>query len=146
MRPCNGGHVVQNRQSALSLAWHEWFSKERQRMKDLLLRARVVVRTSNVNIWQTSSKCCTKKRASRAAQLFVFIQPINLRIDLWRCRCRSRRHFLNSQLNRRTATWNPFFTGKRFAHCLPFELRIALSRGFERKKVTRLIKLTGNNL
>ena len=41
------GHVVQNRRSALSLAWHEW---SRQRMKDLLLRAGGVVRTSNMKI------------------------------------------------------------------------------------------------
>ena len=41
-------------------------------MKDLLLRARVLVRTSkfkfHVVIWQTTSKICTKKRAARAAR------------------------------------------------------------------------------
>ena len=41
----------------------------RQRVKDVLLRARVVV-------WQTTSKHCTKKRAARAARLVFFIQPI----------------------------------------------------------------------
>ena len=52
-------------------------------MKDLLLRARVVVRTSNMKIsrrrWHTSSKHCTKKRAARptrAAGLLFFIKPI----------------------------------------------------------------------
>jgi len=49
-------------------------------MKDLLLRAPVVVRTSNMKIsrvvWQTTSKHWIKKRAKRAARLFVFIQPI----------------------------------------------------------------------
>ena len=43
-------------------------------MKDLLLNARVVPRTSNwkfhIVIWQTTSKNCNKKRAARAAQLF----------------------------------------------------------------------------
>ena len=35
------GHVVQNRRSALSLAWHEWFSREGNwRIKDLLLHCR----------------------------------------------------------------------------------------------------------
>ena len=49
-------------------------------MEDLLLSARVVVRTSKINI----SRChlavyvkkCTKKRAARAAQLFFLVQPI----------------------------------------------------------------------
>ena len=45
------GHVVQNRRSALSLSWHEWFScKGNWRMKDLRLLARVVVRTSDMKI------------------------------------------------------------------------------------------------
>ena len=42
------GHVVQNRRSALSFAWHEMGPMHR--MKDLLLRARGVVRTSNIKI------------------------------------------------------------------------------------------------
>ena len=58
-------------------------------MKDLLLRASVVFRTSNMKIsrshledygkiviWKTMAKHCTKKRAARAARLFFFIQPI----------------------------------------------------------------------
>ena len=49
-------------------------------MKDLLLQARVVGRTSNkkihVVIWQTTSNICTRKRVARAARLFFFIQPI----------------------------------------------------------------------
>ena len=72
-------HVVQNTRIALSLAWYERFSCK-GRVKDLLLRARVVVRTSNTKIssclWQTTSKHCTKKRAARAALLFFLIQPI----------------------------------------------------------------------
>ena len=54
-------------------------------MKDLLLRARVVVRTSNMKISRRrladyTSKHCTTKRAARAARLFFFIQPIKLLI------------------------------------------------------------------
>ena len=49
-------------------------------MKDLLVRARVVDRTSNMKIhvvvWQTTSRHITKKRVARAARLFFFIQPI----------------------------------------------------------------------
>ena len=47
---------------------------------DLLLRARVVIRTSiwkfHVVVWQTTLKHCTKKRAAHAARLFFFIQPM----------------------------------------------------------------------
>jgi len=51
LRLYHGGHVAQNKRSALSLAWHEWFScKGRESVKDLLLQCRVVVRTSKVNI------------------------------------------------------------------------------------------------
>ena len=49
------GHVVQNGRGALSLALNEWLSRKAK--KDLLLRARVVVRTSNIKIvvvWQTT--------------------------------------------------------------------------------------------
>ena len=50
------------------------------RMIDLLLRARVVVRTSNTKISSRRladyAKHCTKKRSARAARLFFFIQPI----------------------------------------------------------------------
>ena len=52
----------------------------RQRMKDLLLRASVVVRTSNMKNSRRRLadfvKHCTKKRAARAARLFFFIEPI----------------------------------------------------------------------
>ena len=51
-----------------------------QRMKNLLLRACVVVRTSNMKISRRPLadyvKNCTKKRAARAARLFFLIQPI----------------------------------------------------------------------
>ena len=49
-------------------------------MKDLLLRARVVVRTSKIKIPRGRVadyvKNCTKKRAPRAARLFFFVLPI----------------------------------------------------------------------
>ena len=75
MRLLHVDHVVQNRRTALSLAWHEWFSRK-DRMKDLLHRARVVVRTSNMKISRRRLADYTKKRATRAARLFFFIQPI----------------------------------------------------------------------
>ena len=49
-------------------------------MKDLLLRARVVVRTSNMKISRLRLpdyvKTLHQKACSRAARLFFFIQPI----------------------------------------------------------------------
>ena len=49
-------------------------------MKDLLLRASVVVRTSNTKILRLRLayyvKTMYKKRAARAAPLFFFIQPM----------------------------------------------------------------------
>ena len=51
----------------------------KKRMKDLLLRARVVVRTSKTISRRRLAdypKNCTKKRAARAARLFFFVLPI----------------------------------------------------------------------
>ena len=53
-------------------------------MKDLLLRARVVVRTSNMKISRCRLadyvKTLHQKRAARAARLVFFVQPIKLLI------------------------------------------------------------------
>ena len=55
---------------------------QRPRMKNVLLRVRVVVRTLHMNISRRCladrlrQKCCSKKRAPRAARLFFLIQPI----------------------------------------------------------------------
>ena len=65
-------------------------------MKDSVLRAHVVVKTLNLG----SSRGCFaeygkemfKMDPARAARLSFVISPI----VLWRCRCRSRSHFLNS--------------------------------------------------
>ena len=63
----------------------------RQRMKDLLPRVRVIVRSSKMKILtpfvvQITSKYCKQKRAARAARLF-FSHAANQIIDLWHCRC-----------------------------------------------------------
>ena len=75
------GHVLHHRRSRLWLVWHKLVFMLGQRMKNLLQRCRVVVRTSkmlkfHVVIWQTSAQNCTKGRAARAARLFLFVQPI----------------------------------------------------------------------
>ena len=71
-------------------------------MKDLLLRARVVVRTSNMKISRRrladyvktlhQKACCTCSR-------ILFLHSTNQIIDLWRCRWRCRRQILNSLLS-----------------------------------------------
>ena len=73
-------HVVQNRRSAFSLAWHEWFSCKGKKWKiyysELALSLQPQIWKFHVVVWQTTSKHCTKKRAARAARLSFFIQPI----------------------------------------------------------------------
>ena len=76
------GRVVQNRRSALSLAWHEWFSCKGKDWKiyccELALSSELQIWKFHVVFCQTTSKHCIKKRAARAARLFFFIQPIKV--------------------------------------------------------------------
>ena len=73
-------HFVQNRRSALSLAWYEWFSYKGKEEKicccKLPLSTEPQIWKIPVVVWHTMSKNCTKKRAARAARLFFFIQAI----------------------------------------------------------------------
>ena len=72
---------------------------QRQRMKDLLLRARVFVRTSNMKISRRHLADYVKKllqKACRTCNTIIFPHSTNKIIYLWRCCCRCRRHFLNS--------------------------------------------------
>ena len=72
--------VIQNRRSALSLAWYEWFSCKGKEWKiyccELALLSYPQIWKFHVIVWQTTSKHCTKNRAARAARLFFFIQQI----------------------------------------------------------------------
>ena len=71
------GHVVQRRRSALSLAWHRWFSCKDKEWKIYccgLALSEAQKLNIHVVIWQTTSKICTKERAARAARLFFLIQ------------------------------------------------------------------------
>ena len=68
-------------------------------MKDLRLRARLAIRTSSTQISRRDladyvSKL-HQKRAARACTV-IFLNSTNQIINLWFCRSRSRRHFLNS--------------------------------------------------
>ena len=73
-------HVVQNRRSAISLVWHEWFSCKCKEWKiyccELALSSEPQIWKFHVVVWPTTSKHCTKKRAARAARSFFFIQPM----------------------------------------------------------------------
>ena len=67
-------------------------------MKDFLLRARVVVRTSNVKISPRRLADYDKaslQKACRTCSTIVFLHSTNQIIDLWRCRWRCRRQILN---------------------------------------------------
>ena len=70
-----------------------------QRMKDLLLRAPVVVRTSNMKISRRRLADYVKtlhQKACRTCSTIIFLHSTNEIIDLWRCRWRCRRQILNS--------------------------------------------------
>ena len=67
-------------------------------MKDFLLRARVVVRASNIKISRRHLAHYVKKlhqKACRTCSTIIFPYSVNQIIDLWHCCC-SRRRFLNS--------------------------------------------------
>ena len=87
------------RGSELSLSWHEWFSCKKQRMKALLPRALVAVRTSKMKISRRRLASYVEKVHEKACctrSTIIFLRSTNQIIDLWRCRCRCCRHFLNS--------------------------------------------------
>jgi len=75
------GCVAQNRQSAISLAWHGWLSCKAKEWKIYcsgLASAEHQVSIFHVVIWQTTSKKKkrNKKRTARSARFISFIQPI----------------------------------------------------------------------
>ena len=68
-------------------------------MKDLLLRARVVFRISNMKISRGHLPDYVKtlhQKASRTCSTIIFLHSINQIIDLWRCCWRCCRQILNS--------------------------------------------------
>ena len=75
----------------------------RQRVKDLLLRAPVVVRTSNMKISRRRLADYVKtlhQKAWRTCSTIIFLHSTNQIIDLWRCRWCCRSQILNSLLFR----------------------------------------------
>ena len=75
-----------------SLDWHALFSFREKRMREFLLRERVVIGIPNlINRRRLaemySNACCT-------CSTIIFHHSAN-HIDLWRCRCHNRRRFWN---------------------------------------------------
>ena len=68
---------------------------QRQKMKDVLLRARVVVRTSNTKISRRHLADYVKTLHQKACSTSTMIFPCSTNhiVDLWRCRCRVTREF-----------------------------------------------------
>ena len=74
------------------------FHVKRDRARDLKLQARVVVKTSNMEFSRRYLADYVKKlhhKACRTCRTIIFPYSTNQIIDLWRCRCRSRRRFLD---------------------------------------------------
>ena len=75
-------------------------------MKDFLLRAPVVVRTSNMKIARRSLADYVKTLHQKACRTIIFLYSTNQIIDLWRCRwptgrgCRSGRQEVNKVFER----------------------------------------------
>ena len=79
-------------------------------MRDLLQRASVVVKTSNIKISRRRLADYVKilhQKACRTCSMIIFLHSTNQIIDLWRCRWRCRRQILNSLMTTGTATTEP---------------------------------------
>jgi len=86
----------------------------RLRMKDLLLRARRVLKTSKVKISRRRLADYVKKLHQKACQThttIIFLHSTNQIIDLWRCHCRWHRDFLNSKV-RLWDSWHIMYTSQ----------------------------------
>ena len=81
-------HVVQNRRSDFRLLCTNGFHVKANN-EDLLLRARVVVRTSNTKISRRRFPDYVKpllQKACRTCSTIIFLHSTNQIIYLWRCR------------------------------------------------------------
>ena len=90
----------------------------RQRVKDLLLQARIVVRTSNVKISRRRLADYIKalhQKACHTCSTIGFLYSTNPINDLWHCRWLCRRQILNSLLSPRERRWS----WRNSCHTLP---------------------------
>ena len=102
------GHVAQNRRSALSLAWHKWFSCKGKERKiyccGLALSSEPHIRKFHVVVWQTTSIKLHQK-AYRTCSTIIFPHSTNQIIDLWRCRCRYQGRRQRQRRRQKTMIW-----------------------------------------
>ena len=84
------------------LGTNGFYVKAKSERFSVLLRARVVVRISNMK----TSRCrlvdyvkTSQQKACRTCSTIVFLHWTNQIIDLWTCRWRCRRQILNSLMN-----------------------------------------------
>ena len=90
-------HVVQNRRSALSLAWHEWFHNER--FTTASSRCRHNLKYENFTSSFARLRQNIAPKACCTCSTIIFLHSTNQIIDLWRCRWRCRRQILNSLMS-----------------------------------------------
>ena len=80
LRLLHVGNVVQNKRSALPLAWQEWCSCKGREWRiclcGVVLSSELQIWKFHVVVWQTTSKNCTNKCAASGARWFSLIQPI----------------------------------------------------------------------
>ena len=101
---------------------------QRQRMNDVLLQARVVVRTSNMKfyvvVWRADYVKILLQNFTPKSSTIIFLPSTNQIIYLKRCRCR--RHFLNSLFAK--VDWTLF--PESFASQLYYQFFVARDRSF----------------
>ena len=106
------GHVVPNSRSALSLAWHEWFSYKGEEWK---INCCELVLSSEPQIWTLEDYVKTlHQEACRTCSTIIFLHSTNGIIDLWRCRWCCRRQILNSRILSASMLLSPCITGFTF--------------------------------
>ena len=96
--------------------------KATERMKDLLLRAPVVVRTLNMKISRRRLADYFKtlhQKACRTCSTIIFLHSTNQIIDLWRCRWCCRRQIYKLSILNSTLSWTCQCPAsyKRTSHC-----------------------------
>ena len=114
-----------------SLVCREWFSCKGKEWKIYCCGHAMSTEPQklkfHVVVWQSMSKIFSRKRAARAARLF-FPRSTNQTLNLWRCRCRCLRHFLNSLIARHAQLAPLFFS-------LPYKIETCRITSFEILKI-----------
>ena len=118
------GHVVQNRWSVLSLAWHEWFSWKGREWKIYCSHRRQSLKSMNISR-RLLADYVNKlhQKACRTCSTIIFPHLTNQVIDLLRCRFNSRRRLF--QPLRADLHCTIFVACGKRATGLPHDLRLS---------------------